>query len=253
MKKLQIIISPAKKMKEEMDQVQSIGKPVFFYEADLLKSHIQGLSYEEAKRLWNCNDKIAALNYERFQRMNIENGRTPALLSYEGIQYQYMAPQVFSEEQWRYVQDHLCILSGFYGILRPLDGVVPYRLEMQAEIHVDGVKGLYDYWGSKLFKVLCREASVVVNLASKEYEKAVLPKAWPQNKFITCVFGEKIGGKIIQKGTLAKMARGEMVRWMAQEQIEDAETLKQFQGLGYRFSEEDSGKGRWVFLKTPGI
>ena len=109
------------------------------------------------QKLWQCNDKIAELNFQRFSRMDLTRNLTPALLSYEGIQYQYMAPQVFTEQEWAYAQEHLRILSGFYGVLRPLDGVVPYRLEMQAKTGRAQVPGctlpgmppasLYDFWG----------------------------------------------------------------------------------------------------------
>ena len=130
---MKIIISPAKKMNINTDDMEVKTSPIFLERAIVLMEWIRGMSYEEAKKLWGCNDKIAALNYERFQTMDLKRGLTPALLAYEGIQYQYMAPHVFEYDQWDYVEDHLRILSGFYGILRPLDGVVPYRLEMQAK------------------------------------------------------------------------------------------------------------------------
>lgn len=248
MKTLKIIISPAKKMELDLDGLEPAGMPLFLEEAEELKGYIQTLSYEQAKALWRCNDKLARLNFERFQDMELTQKLTPALLSYEGIQYQYMAPRVFSKKQWAYVEEHLRILSGFYGILCPRDGVVPYRLEMQARLKTAGAGDLYAYWGDRLFKVLKEEASQVVNLASKEYEKAILPRRWPKDTLITCVFGEKKNGKILQKGTLAKMARGEMVRWMAENQVEDVEALKAFTGLNYHFSREDSTENQWVFL-----
>ena len=125
---MRIIISPAKKMNVDTDTFACQGLPVFIEKAETLKEYIKSLSYEEVKKLWGCNDKLAKLNYQRFQEMDLKKGLTPALISYEGIQYQYMAPEVFSEKEWAYVQEHLRILSGFYGALKPLDGVTPYRL-----------------------------------------------------------------------------------------------------------------------------
>ena len=134
---------------------------------------IRALSYEEAKDLWRCNDKIAALNYERFQKMNLLKALTPALIAYEGIQYQYMAPEVFTQKEWDYVQEHLRILSGFYGVLKPLDGVVPYRLEMQAKACAGRTGNLYEFWGDKLYREIDDGDRIILNLASKEYFKCI--------------------------------------------------------------------------------
>ena len=141
---MKIIISPAKKMNIETDIFRYRSLPVFVEEAEKLMRWIQSLSFAEAQKLWGCNDKLAELNFSRFKEMDLYKALTPALLSYEGLQYQYMAPDVFSEKEWEYVQKHLRILSGFYGVLKPLDGVVPYRLEMQAKTKVENTKDLKD-------------------------------------------------------------------------------------------------------------
>ena len=135
---MRIIISPAKKMKVNTDTVECGGLPVFIKDAEVILEWMRQLSYEQAKKLWACNDQIAGLNYERFAHMDLYRSLTPAILSYEGIAYQYMAPGVFEYGQFDYVQEHLRILSGFYGVLKPLDGVTPYRLEMQAGAGIAG-------------------------------------------------------------------------------------------------------------------
>ena len=112
---MKIIISPAKKMNIDTDTFAPMGLPVFLSRTKELMDYMKGLSYEEAKMLWSCNDKIAAQNFERYAQMDLERGLTPAILSYEGIQYQYMSPMVFSETALDYVQKNLRILSGFYG------------------------------------------------------------------------------------------------------------------------------------------
>ncbi len=127
---MKIIISPAKKMNVDTDGVASNSIPVYFEQAGVLRNYLRDLNFSELKSLLSCNDKIAELNFYRFQNMDLVDGLTPALLAYEGIQYQYMAPHVFTDTQWDYVEENLRILSGFYGILKPLDGIVPYRLEM---------------------------------------------------------------------------------------------------------------------------
>ena len=135
---MKIIISPAKKMNINRDSYDVMGMPCFLADTKILMQEIKKLSLAEAKALWKCNDKLAELNFGRFAEMDLEKCLTPAILSYEGLQYQHMAPGVFTDRALSYVQEHLRILSGFYGVLKPFDGVVPYRLEMQAGLSVEG-------------------------------------------------------------------------------------------------------------------
>lgn len=246
---IKIIISPAKKMKQDTDTMECHELPVFLQEAEELKEYMRSLSYQEAKSIWKCNDNIAKLNYERFAKMELKKNLTPALLAYEGIQYQYMAPAVFEDQSWKYVKEHLCILSGFYGMLRPFDGVVPYRLEMQAKIYFGNYRSLYDYWGDKISGEVCKEADIILNLASKEYSKCISCHLPSGKQFLTCRFGELKEGKVVETGTKVKMARGEMVRFLAQNEIEDTEKVKEFQGLGYQYEKEFSDENTYVFLK----
>lgn len=247
---MKIIISPAKKMKVNTDTLEVRALPVYLHEAEYLRQYLSELSYEELKSLWKCNDQIAQINYERVQTMNLRMHLTPALLSYEGIQYQYMAPAVLEDGQWEYVQEHVCILSGFYGVVHPLDGVTPYQLEMQTKVNLPNVKNLYEYWGEKIYREVSADTEVIVNLASKEYSKCVEKYLTPEVRYITCVFGEYKGDKVIEKGTYAKMARGEMVRFMAERNIIDLKEIKIFSKLGYQFSERESKEDRFVFVKN---
>lgn len=246
---MRIIISPAKKMNIDEETLEFHDLPLFLEEASCIMKWIQSLSLEEAKKLWGCNDKLAQLNYERFQNMNLTKRLTPAILSYEGIQYQYMAPAVFENKMLDYVQKHLRILSGFYGVLKPMDGVTPYRLEMQAKTEIRGIKGLYQFWGNRLYKEIADDSHIIINLASKEYSKCIEKYLKPEDRYITCVFGERINEKVVQKGTYAKMARGEMVRYLAEYNISQPEDIKKFQRLRYKFCEELSSDLEYVFIK----
>ena len=246
---MKIIISPAKKMKSEPDLYPCSGLPVFLDKTRELAKWMKKLTFQEAKELWKCNDAIARENYQRFQSMELEKNLTPAILSYEGIQYQYMAPSVFEGKEIAYIQEHLCILSGFYGALRPLDGVTPYRLEMQAKAAVAGTRDLYEFWGDAICRAVTAGEGTVLNLASKEYSKCVEKYLRPEDRFVTCVFGELSDGKVRQKGTLAKMARGEMVRYLAQTGAREPEDARGFDHLGYRFREDLSGPAEYVFIK----
>ena len=249
---MKIIISPAKKMNIDDDIFEYRSKPVFFEQAEEIMNYMKNLSYDECKTIWKCSDKLAQLNYDSVVNMDLNYRLTPALFSYEGIQYQYMGARVLSRDALEYLQDNLRILSGFYGILKPLDGVVPYRLEMQSKFINYKNKDLYEYWADKIANSLFEETNLIINLASKEYSKWVEKyiKNSPGTKFITCVFGEIKGDKVIEKGTLAKMARGEMVRYLAQNKICDLEGLKRFDKLEYKYSQEKSNEKTYVFIKS---
>lgn len=246
---MRIIISPAKKMNEDTDTLPWNGLPVFLEATRQIMRRMRELSLAEARELWKCNEKLAELNFRRFQGMDLEKNLTPALISYEGIQYQYMAPMVFSDAEWDYVQKNLRILSGFYGVLKPLDGVTPYRLEMQAKAVIGEKADLYDFWGDKIYREVKDESGVIINLASKEYAKCIERYLQRDDKLITCVFGELKDGKVLQKGTQAKMARGEMVRFMAENYIERPEDMQAFDRLEYTFREELSDESEYVFVK----
>ena len=269
---MKIIISPAKKMKME-EVMEWKDKPVYLDEAGVILEYLRSLSHEELKALWGCNDKIAAVNFQRLESMRFDGDLSPAILSYEGIQYQYMAPGVFESSSYEWIQENLRILSGFYGILKPMDGIMPYRLEMQAKASVGGASDLYDFWGDKLYRALVGTGAagedsaagendaaqtgdhVILNLASKEYSKTIEKYLTPDDTFITCIFAEEVdgkagkGSKLVQKGTLAKMARGEMVRYLAEIQAAGPEDVKGFDRLGYRFRAEKSSETEYVFVK----
>ena len=246
---MRIIISPAKKMRRDEDSFAPQSLPAFLPEAKRLMSALRAMTPEALQRLWNCGDAIARQNVERLKSMDLERNLTPAILSYEGIQYQYMAPGVLEADQLAYIQDHLRILSGFYGLLRPFDGVTPYRLEMQAKLAVDGCWDLYAFWGDKLAAALAAETDLVVDLASKEYSRAVKPHLPPDLRFLTCTFGERQGEKVVEKGTLCKMARGRMVRYLAERNAVGSAELRDFSELGYRFDPERSREDHYVFIK----
>ena len=301
---MKIIISPAKKMKMFELDIPHQGYPLFVEEgkkagANLsqkdriqtgktsqLLQYLQSLSFSERKELWACNEDLARENSERIDKMDLKRNCSPAILSYEGIQYQYMAPSVMEASQLAYLQSHLRILSGFYGVVKPLDGVVPYRLEMQAKAKIGACKNLYEFWGKDIWEALLLEEleerlqkegeqslenenpMLILNLASKEYAKCIekyLPKdrilrkkiMWKDEPkelsfpihYISCGFYEKSGEKLVQKGVYAKMARGEMVRFLAENQVEEADAIKAFRGLDFYFSEKLSTQDNYIFLR----
>ena len=245
---MRIIIAPAKKMVTDTDSFPVDALPQFLEQAERLKAALQEMSPQALQALWKCSGSIAKLNVDRLASMDLRRRLTPAILAYEGIQYRYMAPGVMESAHLDYLREHLRILSGFYGLLRPFDGVTPYRLEMQAKLAVDGCRDLYQFWGSRPARQLASETDVVLNLASREYSRVVeayLPKTV---RFVTCSFGELKDGKVVEKGTKCKMARGQMVRWLAEHKIEDPENLRAFDQLGYQFCRSISVRNHTVFL-----
>ena len=244
---MKIILSPAKKMITDTDSIAPDGLPEFIEKTTEIQSWLKSKSKEELKDIWKCNDKIAEQNFNRLGNMNLYQMLSPAVLSYEGIAFQYMAPSVFEDMQLEYVQNHLRILSAFYGALKPMDGVTPYRLEMQAKIRIGDAKNLYEYWGDLLYRSVIDDSRIIINLASKEYSKCIEKYLTPQDRYISVTFCEAFGDKMVTKGTYAKMARGEMVRFMAENNIENPLDIKKFDRLGYSFRSDLSSETEYVF------
>ena len=239
---MKVILSPAKKMVRADDDFAYRDLPVYLKEAETLLKELRSYDASELKKIWNCSDKLLKENMARLEQMDLRSGLSPAVFSYVGLAYQHMAPGALTDQGLAWLQEHLRILSGFYGILKPFDGITPYRLEMQAVLPETG--RLYDFWNHKLYDAIADEE--VINLASKEYSDAVLP--FVKKKAVTAVFAELNNSRLKQKGTLAKMARGEMVYWLAENGIEKAEDMKAFRN-GWTFSEEHSDETTYVFLK----
>lgn len=250
--KLRLITSPAKKMRVVDAPPWPVREPAFLEKTTRLMGAVRSLSHDEAQALWACSDRLADLNYERFLHMDLRRNTTAAAIAYEGIQYRHMAPEVMDEGALAWLDEHLRILSGFYGILRPLDGVVPYRLEMQARLAVDGSRNLYEFWGPILYESLADEScDVIVNVASVEYARAITP--WVRTdgpQVLTCLFGTMRNDTLRQPATEAKAARGTFIRWCAERGIEDTGALRGFSERGYLFCGELSSANTFVFTRN---
>ena len=263
---LQVIISPAKQMRVAQDAFEVLGIPPFTHETARLHRALLDIERNEGsgglQALWNVSDKLlgscldtlnefeSVLKNDGLDDPDIARNTSPAVMSYHGIQYQSMAPEVMDSAQLAWLQGHLWILSGLYGCVRPFHAVEPYRLEMGAKLAVDDARDLYAFWGDKLARTIAPAGSntTIVNLASVEYAKAVLPHLVADATVVTCLFGEGVrNGKPIQRSTASKKARGSMVRWMAANGLEDAGRLTEF-NIGYRHAPEISYPGTLVFI-----
>jgi len=248
---MQFIISPAKKMLINSEDFDVSGLPQYIKQTQEILTVLQSLSITEAQQLWRTSAKLTQSNFDNLQHMSLTKKMTPAILAFSGIQYQYMAPGILTAPALAYLQDHLRILSGFYGILAPFDGIVPYRLEMQAKLTIGNYKNLYSFWGSKLADALLADHhDPIINLASKEYSKAITPYLSTKDTFIDIVFGHMVDGKLKTRATFAKMARGEMVRFAAENQLTDVNELKKFNHLDYVYDSTRSTDTKYIFIKN---
>lgn len=245
---MKIIISPAKKMKRE-EYVAPLHRPMFLKEAGELLSFLRSLSDSEKAKVWKVKGALLSSSLSSLSMLSLEDSGSPAIFSYDGIQYTYMSPSSFTDSMLEYAEKNLRIISGLYGLLRPLDGVGTYRLEMESPISIPGYGDLYSYWGGKIASSLMEDERLLVNLASAEYSKAVLPYLPSSVTVVTPVFLDWEKGRYVSKGVYAKMERGEMVRFLAETGAETVEEIMKFSSRGYEFSRFLSDSNTLCFVR----
>ena len=286
---MRFIVSPAKKMTVDVETPWR-DMPRFLDKSREVVGALRAMNFEELRALWKCSEKLARETFERMWMLSEDAAwdmprcphLTPAVFAYEGIQYQNMAPRVMTQAELEYLQEHLRVLSGLYGMLAPFDAVVPYRLEMGSNLEVKGACDLYDFWGDEVYGALAHEADVVVNLASVEYAKVVTSYfgkgktpaptggAKPSSnspsspcrqeaadearstslRLVTCLFGEVTeAGKFVQRSTHAKAARGTFARWCAAHEASCVDDLARFD-VGHALDEGRSTDDVLVFAKA---
>ena len=245
---MKIIISPAKKMRRE-EYVAPLHRPMFLKEAGELLSFLRSLSDEEKAKVWKVKGALLSSSLSSLSMLSLEDIGSPAIFSYDGIQYTYMSPSSFTDSMLEYAEKNLRIISGLYGLLKPLDGVGTYRLEMESPISIPGYGDLYSYWGGKIASSLMEDDKLLVNLASAEYSKAVLPYLPSTVTVVTPVFLDWEKGRYVSKGVYAKMERGEMVRFLAETGAETVEDIMKFSSRGYEFSRFLSDSNTLCFVR----
>ncbi len=251
------ILSPAKKLDEKYSSsIKTYTQPELLDDSGILVEELRNFSPAELKELMNVSRDIAELNFERYARW--ETPFTPenaglAIFMFNGQAYNGLQAKNLSEESLEFAQDHVRILSGLYGILKPLDLMQPYRLEMGTKLSNPRGKDLYEFWGNKITEKLNEalkkdKSPVLVNLASDEYSKSVNFKQ-VEGDIITPVFKEKKGQQYKTIAVYAKKARGLMTRFIVKERIENPELLKSFEAEGYSYNPELSTDKEWVFTR----
>lgn len=252
-----IILSPSKTLDETpMQRKVKATLPEFMAKTQALAEVMKKKSAADLKKLMGISDKLAALNHARFQSFDpvfTDKNAKPALFMFKGDVYAPMQVAEYDAATLDYAQKHLRILSGFYGLLRPLDLMQPYRLEMGTSLPTPKAKNLYTFWGSRLSEVLNDAGEgmrnpLLINLASEEYFKAVDAKTL-KLPLVQVQFKEYKNGTYKIIGLMAKRARGMMTDYILQNRVDTLEELKEFNAEGYRFQPHMSDGARMVFTR----
>lgn len=250
------ILSPAKNMNPSERIFTHRTEPVFLHEANTLITHLQKLSKKDIKELMHISDDLSKLNYERYlnwQEKPSSKETKQAVLYFQGMAFQGLDANTLSDKNLTEAQERLRILSGLYGLLRPLDSLQAYRLEMGTAFGIHSAKNLYEYWGNKITNALNNDMKLygrktLVNLASNEYYKAVNSKEIKAN-IITPTFKDDRGKGLKVMSVYAKKARGMMARFIIENQLSNVEDLQAFDSEGYYYNVKLSTKNKPVFTR----
>ena len=254
---MHIIISPAKNLNIKFPEtVKPVSFPSYLYDSKRLISSLKKYNTEGLMHLMNINFKLAELNKQRYKNWN-KNHTTdntgPAVFVFNGAVYQGLKAESLSNSDLKYAGEHLSILSGLYGILKPLDGIQAYRLEMGTKLSVGKFYNLYDFWGTKINKLLNARMEeskddVLINLSSNEYFKSVIAKKL-KCRIITPVFKDFKSGEYKLISVYFKKARGLMTRFILKNRLNDPEQIKAVDYEGYYYNDALSEGDKWVFTR----
>lgn len=252
-----IVVSPAKTLDYETSaKTRVFTQPDYLQNSQELITRLRHMQPHDIARLMKVSDKIAGVNFERYQDWNkkftVKNAKQ-SVLAFKGDVYTGLDAESFNAKDFSFAQKHLRVLSGLYGLLRPLDLMQPYRLEMGTKLDTDHGKNLYEFWGSTITEGLNAQlkkikSETLINLASNEYFKAVKPKELSA-EIITPAFKDFKNGEYKMISFFAKKARGMLSRYIIQHQLSDSEDIKTFNDDGYTFSKKRSKGNTWVFTR----
>ena len=252
-----VVISPAKKLNWDPVNLTNVTSPIFEKEAFELSQVAKDLNQQELSDLMGISANLARLNYDRFNAFEnnaSETNARPASMAFAGDTYVGLEAKTLDLDSSQYAQDHLRILSGLYGLLRPFDLIQPYRLEMGSRLKTKKGNSLYEYWGDVISAELNKQAkrvnsTILVNCASNEYFNAV-DKNKLNLEVINPVFLENKSGKTKVISFFAKRARGAMARFIVEQRVDKLIGLKDFDIGGYKFQPKESNENKMVFLRN---
>ncbi|WP_311481401.1 YaaA family protein [uncultured Anaerococcus sp.] len=238
---MKIIISPAKGFKH-FDNIRTEGL-LFAEKTKVLLEKIRRLSMNEIGNLNKTNDKLTEKAYYDFQDFDFDDLPNPALFSFDGLVFKQFSLVDFPDLE--YLNDHVYILDAFYGLLKPMTGIRDYRLYFDNTMY-----DLYEFWGDDLYKKLFEDGDLVLNLASKEYTKTIKPFLKDTDKFLTVDFKENRGGKLKSVVSYMKQARGQMLKEIIAEKIEDVDDIKKLNINGYTYDPYNSTADTLTFVRN---
>lgn len=248
-----VLISPAKNMKWASLSGLALQEPLFRKQTEQLAKRLQQYQPWELEGMLKINPQLALKAYADFQEFDWERAnKIAALMAYDGLVFQHIGSSGFTLEDYHYANAHVRILSAFYGLLAPNHGIQPYRLEMAAKFQMDG-QNLYQFWGKRCYQALFASGEPVLNLASVEYSRMITPFLTSGDAMITVDFLTMHRGKLRIIATSAKMARGEMVRYIVRNRLKRPEEAQGFVWQGYTFVQRLSDDGRYVFVQRQGL
>ena len=242
-----IILSPTKNMNIKHFQDLDFEKPIFYEETKQIHNNLYDFEPHHIESIMKVNKDIALKTFCNIKDFDIDKKQGHALKCYDGLVFKNIGVEDFNMEDINFANEHLRILSGFYGILKPLTYIQPYRLEMGLKIPIDDSKNLYSFWKDKIYKEISSINKPIINLASKEYSKAITPFLKSTDTFINIDFLIFKNGKYKAVATSAKMARGQMTRYIIKNKIDNIEKLKDFYYDVYQYNENLSDENNLVF------
>ncbi len=242
---MKIIISPAKKISEENDFTYHDQRPKLLEKAKQIQGILKRQELDELIKIYGASKEIASKAKKMLEK-DVDDGYLHALLAYNGLQYQALSAKILNTSALDYLSDHLLILSGLYGGLRPFDLIVPYRLEMQSKLPEIG--SLYDFWQDEIYQSFIAKDELVINLASLEYAK-VITKYHAKERILNIHFLCHKNDQYKVITTEAKKGRGAMLRYLAENKILDQEAVKDFKELGFRYDAKRSNPNDYYFIK----
>ena len=244
---MKLILSPSRNIKEYKTDISGT-KPVFQNEALLLAKELKKYSPWDLEDMLKINDKLAYKTFVDIQNFDLDKQGTPALFAYDGLVFKNINAAGLTAGALSHAQNTLRIISAFYGLLKPLDIILPYRLELQSPLKLNN-KNLYNFWNDKIYHELYKESKCIINLASEEYAKAVRRYLKPGDRFIDIVFYSIAKGSRKIVTTTAKMARGQMVKYILENKITSPEALKGFNWAGFEYERKLSHYEKYVFFE----
>jgi len=249
---MKIVLSPTKTMMNSQFKIEDSPSSIPFFQKEAINIHqlLKGFSKQKIKALMKLSENLNTQTIHDIQLWDSDKyHKTPAVFAYQGSSFKYLEPQKWKLSDAEYAQNHLLILSGLYGILRPFDWINKYRLEMGLKFEIESSKSLIQFWKEKMTNYFNSfEDNSIINLASKEYSNVMINKRI-NCTIVDCTFYEKSNNSLKVVGSYSKAARGSMANFIVKNKLESIEDLKEFKELGYNFSSNESSNKKLVFVR----